>query len=337
MVCVLSSCATAQQATLQTASAAPAPLRAYRLGGETFYALDEVARHCGFSYEPRGIAATLRAGERFLRFSADSRSDARKSSVDGYDVWLSDKVQDWGGRLMLMQGDYAKTIYPILWPQRRADSRVRTIILDAGHGGRDEGTKDNGLTEKFLTLDVTLRVKSKLEAADSGLTVLLTRVRDTNVALESRTRFARDHRADLFVSIHFNALASGQARGIETYCLPPAGQSSTAGKSRDVSVQSGNRFDAENVFLAHTLHAYAVNGTGMPDHGVRRARFEVLTDAPYPAALIECGFVTNPTDASRIATATYRDQLATSITRAILAYKQTFDPQLTSSTLDAQH
>ncbi len=321
-------CVAAQEvaSTIPTRAERPA-LREYRLGGVIYYAVDEIARHCGFSFEPSGDTATLRAGQRLLRFSGEPRRDAnRQARVDGYQVWLNDPIENWQGRLMLSRVDYAKTLYPILWPQRRADSRVRTIVLDAGHGGNDEGTKGNGLTEKNLTLDVALRVYSKLAAANSDLRVYLTRQRDQFLRLEQRSQIARNARADLFVSIHFNSVGVGQVSGIETYALTPAGESSTAGKSRDLSSQSGNRYDPENIYLAHLSHAYVINGTGMPDRGVKRARFEVLNDAPCPAVLIECGFLDSSADAARIKTSAYRDALAASITRAILAYKQAFDP-----------
>jgi N-acetylmuramoyl-L-alanine amidase len=323
-------------AALSVCSFAQTPaLHNYHVGGESYFALDEVAGYCGFSYEANGNTAKLRSGGWTLRFSADPRRDTRESMINGYNVWLTGKMIDWQGRLLLPGLDFGKTIYPILWPRPNpATKPTRIIVLDPGHGGSDEGAKDYGLIEKDLTLDVARRLKSKIEESERGVTVLLTRQSDTKVSLESRVQFAKTYRADLFVSIHFNAIGAGQARGIETYCLTPAGAASSSGSRRNTSSQDGNVYDMENIFLAYCIHAYAISGTGMPDHGLRRARFAVLTEVPCPAALIECGFVTNRTDAAQIASTSYRDQLASSVSRGILAYKRTFDTSTPTATAE---
>lgn len=320
-----SSCATTQTHSLSHGRNSSSPPRIYRLAAGEYHALDELARFYGFAYEPRRSSAILRGAQRLLHFSSDPREGNRRGTLDGYSFWLNHPVADWQGRFMLSRADFTKTIYPLLWPQQAIRFRpIRIIVLDPGHGGRDEGTRGNGLVEKHLTLEVAQRVKSKLEARDRNVAVLLTRSRDVHVELRNRSEFARDRRADLFVSIHFNAVAAGQARGFETYALPPAHAVSTAGKAPHTSALPGNQHDAANIYLAYLIHAHTLNSIALLDRGIKRARFAVLNHAPCPAVLVECGFLTNPTDAAQIRADAFRDRLADGIARGILAYKQTF-------------
>ena len=209
------------------------------------------------------------------------------------------------------------------WEEYQPKPDEHVIVLDPGHGGTDHGTRSaTKRSEKEFTLDVAKRVEQHL--AGSGARVYLTRRSDTTMSLEARNRYAADRRASLFVSIHFNAAVSS-ARGIETFCLPPVGASSTASdrvRSSDRQPQTANRFDAENVWLAHLIQKSLRQATGAADRGVRRARFQVLRDATCPAALVECGFLSNSSEAKRIYTTTYRDTLAKGIAEAILEYKK---------------
>ena len=144
---------------------------------------------------------------------------------------------------------------------------------------------------------------------------------------------ARAKAADVYVSIHFNS--GGSAEGIETYCVSPAGASSTAnfnGNSSDrdtgggdSSVVTNNRFDSQNVWLAHCIQRSALQATGAMDRGVRRARFWVLRYASCPAILIEGGFLTNPSEEQRILRADYRETLARAVADGILTYAKTVD------------
>jgi N-acetylmuramoyl-L-alanine amidase len=130
-------------------------------------------------------------------------------------------------------------------------------------------------------------------------------------------------RGDLFVSIHFNAEARGRsARGIETYCLTPSGASSTASTRALSPYLVGNRNDSRNMLLAYCVQRGLSGATNAPDRGVRRARFYVLQYAQCPAVLIECGFLSNPAEATQIAAEVYRERIATGIAQGIIAYKR---------------
>jgi N-acetylmuramoyl-L-alanine amidase len=178
--------------------------------------------------------------------------------------------------------------------------------------------------DKEWTLDVARHVASHL--GDTGLRVLLTRETDATTPLEGRPAFCLAHGGDVFVSIHFNS-GGPTANGIETYCLTPAGNSSTddANAHHRDDAQTGNRWDERNVWLAHCVHAAATSATGAADRGVRRARFEVLRDANCPAILIEGGFLTNQAEEQRVMNPEYRNRLAEAIARGILAYKHSLE------------
>jgi N-acetylmuramoyl-L-alanine amidase len=248
--------------------------------------------------------------------------DRRDIRLNGVIHWLNEPVIAERGALWISAEDVAKTITPVLRPPPlAANASIRTIILDPGHGGADTGARGlSGHVEKEWTLDVARHVASDL--ADSGVRVVMTRESDATTPLESRPVFCLAHGGDAFVSIHFNS-GGPTASGIETYCLTPAGNSSTDdpnARHRN-DAQPGNRWDERNVWLAHCVHAAALSGTGAADRGVRRARFEVLRDANCPAILIEGGFLTNQTEGPQILKPEYREHLAEAIAKGILAYK----------------
>jgi N-acetylmuramoyl-L-alanine amidase len=116
----------------------------------------------------------------------------------------------WAGLLLLMPVSVTSA------DGARGPDRFDVVVLDAGHGGHDEGANGpSGLREKDLVLDVTRRLAKRLDRR--GVRVILTRKDDRFLSLEERTAVANDARADLFVSIHANASPSRKPRGIETY------------------------------------------------------------------------------------------------------------------------
>jgi N-acetylmuramoyl-L-alanine amidase len=245
--------------------------------------------------------------------------DHRDITLNGVEHWLSTPVLSARGQLWISSRDVLKTIDPVLRQGRLpAPVAIRLVILDPGHGGSDTGTRGRRSVEKTLTLDLAKRVERYLEA--DGLAAVLTRTSDRNVGLDDRVDFAKSKRADLFVSIHFNS--GGGAEGIETYCVPAAGAGSTASPHETGDACPGNRNDGQNVWLAHCVQRATLRATGAPDRGVRRARFVVIRDAPCPAILAECGFLSNRAEEQQILTDDYRDKLAKSIAAGILEYKR---------------
>jgi hypothetical protein len=131
-------------------------------------------------------------------------------------------------------------------------------------------------------------------------------------------------KADLFVSLHYNGGAKGDASssGIETYCLTPAGQSSTnkASSRADITAEPGNRFDTFNLLLAWNIQRSLIKATGAEDRGIRRSRFAVLRPLNCPGVLVEGGFVSSRTEGAQIANAAYRQKLAEAIAEGVSNY-----------------
>lgn len=245
--------------------------------------------------------------------------------IDGVKVYLCFPAR-WGhGHPQLCRLDAQKTIAPL--SPRRAGAfrhRVRTITIDPGHGGRDRGAAGRVLIEKLATLALANRVAALLRAC--GYRVNLTRGGDYYVPLAERCRIQRQHKSDLFVSIHVNAAAKSGFYGIETFALTPAGAASTSGGPPSDKSHGGNRFDANNLLLAHSIQKALLRRTGAFDRGVKRARWAVLRDIAAPGVLVEVGFVSNPREERLLLDPNYREKIARGIAEGIIAYHWTVRP-----------
>ena len=190
------------------------------------------------------------------------------------------------------------------WDDLPVIDRERVVVvIDPGHGGPDPGAIGRGgLREKDVVLDICLRLTQILER--QGVQVVLTRADDRDLYLEPRIQLANRIDADLFVSVHVNAISMSRpdVNGIETY------------HSRRASRQSR--------ILAGVLHRNIVAAVGGPDRGVRAADFVVIRLAEMPAVLLELGFVTGAADAPRLANPQHRTVLASAVARGILEYIQ---------------
>lgn len=171
------------------------------------------------------------------------------------------------------------------------------VIVDPGHGGKDPGAVGlGGLREKDVILPIAQQVASLLE--QQGVNAIMTRTSDYFVDLAPRVTMAQRANADLFVSIHANAisLSRSDVSGLETYYY-----------------SSGQR-------LAQTIHNSILQSLDIKNRGVRRARFYVLRKTSMPSVLVEVGFVTGREDAAKLSDPTYRSQMAQAIARGILQY-----------------
>ena len=184
-------------------------------------------------------------------------------------------------------------------PLATGTSRLAPIVvIDAGHGGYDRGgIPRQRVAEKTINLDVAQRLRAVLEAA--GYRVIMTRDRDVFVPLPARVAIANSYRNAVFVCIHFNAAPRVSANGIETYF-----------------------YSRESLPLASAIHYYVARGAPSPNRGVRRRGYYVLRKTAIPAVLVECGFLTNPTEAQYAQTAYYRQKLAEEIALGISGRSQ---------------
>jgi N-acetylmuramoyl-L-alanine amidase len=236
-------------------------------------------------------------------------------------------------------------------PRGEALGPLRTIVLDAGHGGSDSGAVGPaGLMEKELVLDVTRRVARLLEER-LDVKIVLSRDGDHFVPLRDRTSFANRRRADLFVSIHANAHRESASEGVETYFLSSeatdsaarqvaaeenaAGQPETAAaRGRADAVRmilwdlAQSEFQVESSRLAEIVQDSMTQSLRIPNRGVKQAGFYVLGGAAMPAILIEIGFVTNPKEERRLKDTRYRDEIARAIAGALAEYKRHYDERM---------
>jgi len=168
-----------------------------------------------------------------------------------------------------------------------------TVVIDAGHGGHDRGgIPGQKVAEKEMTLDVAQRLKTLLAA--SGYRVVMTRDSDVFVPLPTRVAIANSYANAIFVCIHFNSAKRVGADGIETYF-----------------------YGRDSLPLASAVHYYVAGGAPSPNRGVRRRGYYVLRKTSVPSVLVECGFLTNPTEGEYVQTSTYRQKLADEIAAGV--------------------
>lgn len=246
---------------------------------------------------------------------------SRLAQWNGISVWLGFPPQLVRGEARIHALDAEKTLLPLAGMPLQPSTGTRTVVLDAGHGGGDGGTRGpRGELEKDYTLDWALRAERLL--ANAGWKVFLTRRTDVDVPLPERVSFADRVHADLFISLHFNStFPQTQPSGIETYCLTPAGMPSTLARGYaddERAVFPNNAFDPANMDWAMRIHRSLLSETHAHDDGIKRARFMgVLRYQNRPAVLVEGGFLSNNVEARMIDSAAYREQLAAALAAAL--------------------
>jgi len=167
------------------------------------------------------------------------------------------------------------------------------VVIDAGHGGFDRGgIPGQRVAEKTMNLDVALRLQQVLRA--NGYRVVMTRDSDVFVPLGTRVAIANSYRDAIFVCIHFNATSRRGANGIETYF-----------------------YSSQSLPLASAIHYYVAGGAPSANRGVRRRGYYVLRRTTIPSVLVECGFLTNPTEAQYAQSGAYQQKLADEIAHGI--------------------
>jgi len=299
-------------------SAAPSEkLEAFSLHGERYVSLQQWARSKNFSFnwdKPNKLVYLTSRWAK-LTFLVNSK----KATLNGLSFWLSSPVYA-DGNVSISERDIAKIVQPILYPDKLPRGKtIRTIVVDAGHGGKDPGYQINREQEKKYTLLMAKALKEILITA--GFKVIMIRETDVFVALPEQAARANRAGADLLLNIHYNAALEVEANGVETYCLTPAGATSTNGGS-PTPRSPGHRQDMFNPLLAYQIHKSLTSTCGLQDRGLRRAAFQVLREINMPGVLIECGFLSNPQDAQKITNPAQRNAVARAIVDGILSFKR---------------
>ncbi len=222
---------------------------------------------------------------------------------------------------------------------------IHTIVIDAGHGGKDVGALGpGGLQEK----DITLAVARKLAAALSsktGARIVMTREDDTLISLDQRTAIANQYKADLFLSVHMNAAVVKNAKGSETYYLSLEASDELAKKAADTenaSAASDPSSDLKLILWDLAQQAYIEESsrfasaiqeemnaaTSVANRGVKQAPFKVLVGATMPAALVEVGFITNAEEETKLQSEEFQNLMVDALTRAVQRYKTDYETRI---------
>jgi len=226
-----------------------------------------------------------------------------------------------GPNSFISDKDFLLTVDPLIRANAMPQHRLRLIMIDPGHGG-----KDNGGKFRYREKDIALRIANQLSNAlrKKGFTVAMTRTSDQFIELPQRSKLCRDVGADMFISIHCNSASNPEVSGIETFCLAPFGTSSTNSTSGFVAEhrEDGNRYDPNNMGLAYEVHKSLIARTKTIDRGIKRARFMVLKNAPCPAVLIETGFLSNKTEEMQMGSDWYQNLVAQAIADGVVNYSR---------------
>ena len=156
----------------------------------------------------------------------------------------------------------------------------------------------------------------------------MTRTKDVTFNRKERPLMANSDKGDLYLSIHFNEAPQDSVSGVETWILTPPWQpSSTQAKSSetDKKVLPGDRFDYWNTVVGFSVERAVTRELGAVNRGIKRARYDVLTPLNMPGLLVECGFLSNPTEGAKIITPDYRQKIALALADGIDLYKTTLD------------
>ena len=196
---------------------------------------------------------------------------------------------------LLKVGALVLALFAYFGAAKVASSRqFSTVVIDAGHGGFDlGGIPHQRVAEKGMNLDVAQRLARKLRSA--GYQVVMTRDSDVFISLGERVRIANSNPNAVFVCVHFNSATREGANGIETYY-----------------------YSNQSAALAANIHRQVVGGTETDNRGIRRRGYYVLRRTSIPAILVECGFLTNPTEAGLALQSTYREKLADLIADGVM-------------------
>ena len=236
-------------------------------------------------------------------------------------------------------------------PEEREVNKIKVVVLDAGHGGKDPGNLGTGryqTTEKQIALDVTMQVGKYIEEAFPDIKVIYTRKTDEFIGLKERTRIANENKADLFISIHCNSNERSSAKGADTFIM---GLHKTEANLRTAQKENAamllekdhevvyDGFDPkspesmialslrqsihmeQSLDIASLVQRQFRERVHRTDRGVKQAGFWVISFTTMPSILIELGFLTNPQEEDFLQSEDGRSYMASAIYRAFKEYK----------------
>ncbi|GHE66317.1 MULTISPECIES: N-acetylmuramoyl-L-alanine amidase [Roseivirga] len=247
-------------------------------------------------------------------------------------------------------------VCPTVSPAQTAKKKYK-VVLDPGHGGKDSGTRGSKLLEKDVVLAVTLKVGEYLEKYTDDIEVIFTRKKDEYSHPKVRATLANNMEADLFVSIHANAMPAGNSHvyGTETYVMGTKNE----GRNFEVAKRENSvilleedykelyqgfdpnapevnimfeimqeAFQENSILLAQNIEEQFSKRAGRHSRGVKQSSLWVLWNTAMPSVLIEIGYLTNPKEERELSTPEVQEYIASAIFRAIrdyFEYQKTLD------------
>lgn len=216
------------------------------------------------------------------------------TAIDEGTVYLSQEIED---KVYILEIYVSDKKHNYTSRTNAVDRDYYKVFLDPGHGGSDPGALGSLYRESDINLQVAKLVDAKLK--DKGIQVQMSRTTDVFLELKERTDLSNAYQPDVFVSIHQNSYSSSSANGIETFY---------------------HRDKIGDKPLSDKIQSNLIQETGATNRKVKEAGFGVLRMSINPASLVECGFITNPTEQSKIGNPAYQEKLATAIANGIEQY-----------------
>ncbi len=315
----------------------------YTISGETYFSLVSLCdrNNIKWDYDPLTRTADLNRDDRRIKLQAGGKV----IFVNGSFRKLSQPVDIYRG--MLVVSSQFRKIFEEVFPDHisRPESisfyRVKKVIIDPGHGGKDPGAPGrNGLPEKDIVLDIAKRLSRILKGY--GVETVLTRSTDKFITLEKRAELTENSQADLFISIHANANKARSLSGFEVYCLSPEvsdyKRALNSARNSSLDLEGGSRANANmnlKAILWDMTHTYN-RGEAIQlsrdicqsiGHfvdtriiGVKKANYSVLRGSCIPAILVEVGFLSNAKEERSLNDPLYRQNIAEGIRKGIQNY-----------------
>ncbi|MBP9992324.1 MAG: N-acetylmuramoyl-L-alanine amidase [Bacteroidales bacterium] len=246
----------------------------------------------------------------------------------------------------------------VAYAETDSSVKLRTVVIDAGHGGNDPGTisPDKKLKESSINLDIALALGKKIDEAFPDVKVLYTRKKDVFIPLATRADIANRNHADLFISIHVNSVKNkSDVRGVETFVMGTDKSASNMEvckrensvilleKDYSTTYQGFDPSNAESYILfnlmqnasfeqsiemASLVQKQLKKGPITVNRGIKQAPILVLWKTTMPAILVEVGFLSNPSDRRILASKAERDKIADNIFKAFRAFKDGYDEDI---------
>jgi N-acetylmuramoyl-L-alanine amidase len=320
-------------------------LPAYKLQGLTYYPLDALCNYRGVGWEFDELSRTVRlskAGHSISFFLFDNLL-----LIDGEPLEIRNITQLYQGKIVVpreFKESFDRIFKPAdLAPPEYAKIKLKRVVLDPGHGGRDPGAiSRSGLREKDVNLDVCRRLKELLKR--SGVEVIMTRSSDEYISLSRRVDIANRSKADIFISVHSNANPSRRLNGFEVYYLAAGANNLSRAMNTarsvplrmegaalasnslnlrailwDMAYTSGS---AESISMSRSICRIMDKELEAPFLGAKEARFQVLRGVRIPAVLIEIGFLSNQYEERLLRSSSYRQKVAEAVLGGITSYSQ---------------